>query len=145
MSKAFTWCIWVRVFLARQNIEHRLEDRGKGLWNGTLLDHVTVECIGRASIINDARNCGSARSIDRRVFTADTVHNLICIVALEIVSGQSFPRRINVPKLKISPLPDSFCPTNREVLRPWALDRSKISLVPKAPAPRKHNSFYTSM
>lgn len=46
-----------------------------------------------------------------------------------------------IPNIKRSPFPERFLPTSGDIWRPCCFDRSKTSVVPKAPAPRKQNSF----
>lgn len=68
----------------RHDVEHDLEEWGKGFRNSSLLDDISVQRVRMAlSIIDDTRDAWSDRIVWGWEWPADAVDSLVCVVPAE--------------------------------------------------------------
>lgn len=123
----------------------------KRLRHGAILDNVAIEWIVMAfSIVNSAGYSWTDGIRRVLVWVSESVYFHVAVVSIQCLVSLGLQIKIRVseafdidayPKAKTSPLPLIARPTQSLILRPMCLLRSRISVVPMDPAPRKTAFF----
>ena len=154
---------------SRHEVQHSLQEMGQCVWDGTFLDHESVERVILDPAVDDPVYSRADGVVRGRELSADSVDDLVRVVSttnpvstgimpeakggkdaglVTLSRGQGICTRKEAthPNARMSPFPLMFWPTLSLILRPIALLRRRISVVPIDPAPRKTASLaYTHM
>lgn len=134
---------------SRHHVEYKGQYLLESLRHGAILNNVAIKWIVMAfSVVNSAGN-GWTDGIRRiLVWVSKSVYFHIAVVAVHASSQLDITMTVSeafdieaYPNAKTSPLPLIARPTQSLIFKPMCLLRSRISVVPMDPAPRKTAFF----